>query len=75
MRLTRFWNNFHQVAQYRRIRKPNKLNVFGCNKTKGSVHDSQNQTRPPMELAIKQLSDVSPIQTMSVRALSACRTT
>ena len=26
----RFWNNFHQVAQYRKIGKPNNLIVLGA---------------------------------------------
>ena len=37
VRTTRFWNN----VQNRQIRKPNNINVFGSNKTKGLKQDRQ----------------------------------
>jgi len=34
-------------AQSRKIGKPNNLNLFGGNKTKGPKHDSQNRSPMP----------------------------
>ena len=38
---TRLWNNLHQVAHNRKIRKSNNLEEFGCNKTKRLKYDSK----------------------------------
>jgi hypothetical protein len=45
VRMTRFWNNIHQVRSSQNIAKPNNLQVFGSITTKGP---KQNQLRSPM---------------------------